>query len=262
MAKRQNVVVQKARNKFEFRQGTGYSTTELKAVGLTVKQARNMGIRVDSRRKSSYDKNIEFLMGQYELSRQKIVPKEKAKKAAPKKVAPKKVAPKKATPAPVKKEVKTAAPKPKPKTVAKPAAKIATPKPKPATKTPVKAEPKPKPVKAAPKPALEPVEKAVTPKPKATPTKKLVVKKTTAKAKKTTVKTTPKPAPGKKAAAKKLVVKKTTAKAKKKTATKKYSTEDFHKMYNEETSKNAIWRGKESTVYLKWLDKKKRDLGL
>jgi methionyl aminopeptidase len=54
--------------------------------------------------------------------------------------------------------------------------------------------------------------------------------------------------------------------ANKKTTTKKalssteLTTEDYHKMYNKETGKNAIWRGKESGVYLKWLEKKKKEL--
>ncbi len=48
--------------------------------------------------------------------------------------------------------------------------------------------------------------------------------------------------------------------AQKKTTTKNLSSEDFQKMYNEETGKNPIWRGKESGVYLKWLEKKKKEL--
>lgn len=54
--------------------------------------------------------------------------------------------------------------------------------------------------------------------------------------------------------------------AQKKTTTKRVSssktssTEEFHKMYKDETGKSAIWRGKESGVYLKWLEKKKKNL--
>jgi methionyl aminopeptidase len=43
-------------------------------------------------------------------------------------------------------------------------------------------------------------------------------------------------------------------------SSRKLTTEDFHKLYNEETGKDAIWRGKESGVYLKWLEKKKKEL--
>ena len=60
--------------------------------------------------------------------------------------------------------------------------------------------------------------------------------------------------------------KKTTAKPQKSTKAKPKSkaptTEELHEMYNKETGKKAIWRGKESSVYLKWLEGKKKDLGL
>jgi len=43
------------------REGKGFSKEELDAVKLTVTRARSLGIPVDSRRKSSYDDNIETL---------------------------------------------------------------------------------------------------------------------------------------------------------------------------------------------------------
>ncbi len=221
--------------KAEFRQGSGYSVTELKAVGLNIKEARNKGIRVDLRRKSTYEKNIEFLMGTYSLGRQevKIAPKTKVVKEAPKKKAPKKVSPtpeketpKKTTPAPKKeapkKETVVVAPKETPKAAPKPIEKEVVPKPEPKA-TPAKTE-------TATKPKPTPVEKPATP-----------AKKTETKPAKTT-------------SAEQPAVKPTSKKAP--------TTEELHKMYNDETGKNAIWRGRESGVYLKWLDKKKKDLGL
>ena len=39
-------------------------------------------------------------------------------------------------------------------------------------------------------------------------------------------------------------------------------THNAYMVYSKETGKNAIWRGKESGVYLKWLEGKKKELGL
>ncbi len=221
MAKRQNnIVVQKARTKFEFRGGNGYSMEEIKAVGLSVKKAREMGIRVDIRRNTCYDKNIEFLMGTYELSRQEVKPKAKSKVEKP---APEKVEPEKKAPTP-KKETKPEPSKAKPeeKPVEKPIEQPVTPKID--TKTPVEEEEIIKKVKRT----------SVT---KKTAKKEMVPEK---------IEPSQKPAPD----------------TKKPSVGKSPTTEEFHKMYNEETGKNAIWRGKESGVYLKWLDQKKKDLGI
>ena len=189
--KRQYVVVQKGRNKHEFRSGHGYSLNELKELGLNAKEARDLGIRVDLRRKSMYEKNIEYLMGQYNLTRQKVKPKPPTK--------------------PKKEEVTQ--PAPKKKTATKPKKK--------------------------------------------TTTKKTVVEKAPVE------KTTPKKSTVKKTTVTETAVKNTAAPKKKTTSPKKApTTEEFHKMYHGETGKNAIWRGKESGVYLKWLSQKKKDLGL
>ncbi|MBN2156284.1 MAG: DNA-directed RNA polymerase subunit A' [Candidatus Lokiarchaeota archaeon] len=79
----------------------------------------------------------------------------------------------------------------------------------------------------------------------------------------------------KKTEKKKTVSKKASEKAKKMTSTKKeserlekeeteskYTDEYFHKLYNEETGKTAIWRGSLTQIFLKWLEKKKEELGV
>ena len=41
--------------------GKGFSREELKAVGLSIREARKLGIAVDKRRKSCYEENIQAL---------------------------------------------------------------------------------------------------------------------------------------------------------------------------------------------------------
>ncbi|MHA1216380.1 MAG: ribosomal protein L13e [Candidatus Thorarchaeota archaeon] len=44
-----------------WREGRGFSLGELKAAGLTVSQARRMGLRVDLRRKTTHPENVEIV---------------------------------------------------------------------------------------------------------------------------------------------------------------------------------------------------------
>jgi large subunit ribosomal protein L13e len=44
-----------------FRKGRGFSLLEIKAAGLTISEAKKLGIPIDSRRRSSHDVNIEKL---------------------------------------------------------------------------------------------------------------------------------------------------------------------------------------------------------
>jgi|YelNatPaOPRAMG01_1025707.scaffolds.fasta_scaffold24583_2 large subunit ribosomal protein L13e len=44
-----------------FRKGRGFSLPEIKAAGLTISEAKKLGISVDNRRRSSHNLNIEKL---------------------------------------------------------------------------------------------------------------------------------------------------------------------------------------------------------
>ncbi len=43
------------------RKGKGFSLGELRLAGLTIKEAKKLGIRVDKRRKSVWSENVEML---------------------------------------------------------------------------------------------------------------------------------------------------------------------------------------------------------
>ena len=53
------------------RVGKGFSKEELKAVGLSVREARKLKIAVDERRKSCYPENIQMLKNYLESLKQK-----------------------------------------------------------------------------------------------------------------------------------------------------------------------------------------------
>jgi len=71
--------------------------------------------------------------------------------------------------------------------------------------------------------------------------------------------------PSKKLSKKKTKAKRDTSdqdKSKEPSETGKLSEEDFQRLYNEETGKNAIYRGKMTKIYKNWRSEKKTELGL
>jgi hypothetical protein len=91
--------------------------------------------------------------------------------------------------------------------------------------------------------------------------KKIAPKKPTSKKEK------PKKSISEKKSSTKKEEKTTTKKSSKKSAktkseTQEYTEEFFHNLYHEETGKEAIWRGSITKIYLKWLEKKKEELGV
>ncbi|QIW23566.1 50S ribosomal protein L13e [Sulfolobus sp. S-194] len=59
-------IVKRPHYRFEIRKkdtkvGRGFSLKELKEAGLTVQEAKKLGVRIDKRRKTSYPENVEAL---------------------------------------------------------------------------------------------------------------------------------------------------------------------------------------------------------
>lgn len=97
----------KVKSRKGLREGNGFSLTELKEAGLTVAQAKRLGVRVDERRRSLHAFNVQALR---ELQKAPLEEKPKpvrAKAAAPQKKAE---APKRAAAAPKEKAVAASIP--------------------------------------------------------------------------------------------------------------------------------------------------------
>ena len=81
------ILQSKVKSRKGLRKGNGFSLTELKEAGLSVAQARKLGVRVDERRRSLHAFNVQALK---EL--QKAPPEEKPKPVRAKAAAPQKKA--------------------------------------------------------------------------------------------------------------------------------------------------------------------------
>ena len=124
------------------RRGRGFSAEETTRAGLTIAEARQMGLIVDLRRKTAHDENVEVLK-RYVEELDKIIAEVKKVKPEP-------------APKPVKKEPAKKEPAKKKKTPEK-----EPPKKKPTKKKAPKKEPAKKPTKAEPA-KKEPVKKKPT----------------------------------------------------------------------------------------------------
>ncbi|MHA1727191.1 MAG: ribosomal protein L13e [Promethearchaeota archaeon] len=65
------VQVKKGNLNYRHREGTGFSLSEIKETEKSVKEIRELGIRVDIRRKSKHSVNVEFLQSLLQFEKEK-----------------------------------------------------------------------------------------------------------------------------------------------------------------------------------------------
>jgi len=68
----------------EFKEGKGFSQRELKSAGLSLQEARKLGVAVDARRRSKYEENVTVLL---DLKAKALKAEEERKKAAERRAA-------------------------------------------------------------------------------------------------------------------------------------------------------------------------------